>query len=253
MVKVNGFIGAPVNDCGQLKVIGHSNCDEISLAVIDPKQVCDPIFTRSLNEFEVGVGAKIKGTRSLRESQIWTHSGSKVMQKVSAFGPAHAEQARKLYQVKRSQQEDTLNCFEEPESTDVHSGRHVWLSKNEKAQVSTNGFHLPEEPIHYEQRVIYRKCGEKKGPLPEIFEPNQPILKIVKITPRPNRDCASPKTSSDVGQIGNPSDRFVKEEPLTIEDKILRKGPCITTLQILGEISSAVYLRQSYSPFVRIL
>jgi len=246
MVKVNGSIGARTNDCGGLKVIGHSNCDEISLAVIDPMQVCDPIFTRSSKEFEVGVRGNINGTRSLRENQIWTHSGSKVMQKVSAFGPAHAEQARKLYQIKKSQQRDTLHCFEEPERSDVHSG-------NKKAQVSTNNVDLPKEPVHYEQRVIYRNCREKTGPLPEIFEPNQPILKIVKITPRPNRVCVGAKKSSEVGQIGNPSDRFVKEEPLTIEDKILQKGPCITILQILGEISSAVYLRQSYPPFVRIL
>jgi len=253
MVKINGSMGAPTNDGGDLKVIRQSNCDEISFAAIDPVQVCDTIFTKSLNEFEVGVGAKTKDTSSLIESEIWKHSVSKVMQKVCAFGPAHAEQARKLYQIKRPQQEDTLHCFEEPEHSDIYSGRQVWISKHEKAQVYTNEVDLPKEPVHYEQRVIYRNCREKKGPPPEIFEPNQPILKIVKITPRPNRDCASPIAFSEAVQNGNSSDGFVKEEPLTLEDKILQKGPYITILQILGEISNAVYLSQSYPPFVRIL
>jgi len=112
MVEVEDFIEAPANNCLLPKVLGNSNCHNVSMGTIDPIYTRDPIFIRSSNEGALDSGAEIKSTTSRRESQRSMRVGSKVMRKVSAFGPAHAEQARKLYQIERTQHDKRLQSFE---------------------------------------------------------------------------------------------------------------------------------------------
>jgi hypothetical protein len=52
---------------------------------------------KSLNGGALKVGAKTKCMRNPMESQLLIRNNSKVVQKISSFGPAHAEQARKLF------------------------------------------------------------------------------------------------------------------------------------------------------------
>jgi len=234
MVEVKGFIGAPANNCLLPKVLGNSNC--VSMGTIDPIYTRDPIFIRSSNEGAPGKGAEIKSTRSPTESQRSMRGGSKVMRKVSAFGPAHAEQARKLYQIKRTQHEKRLQSFESTDRSHVQLGHYITISKHDKAQVSTQGVHLPKDPVQYEQRVKYTNSGGKRVPALEMHEPNQPILKIVTIAPRPNKESTGKlKISSEVEHVGKSREVFEKEQPSKLGDKI-QKGPCITILQILSEI-----------------
>jgi len=239
MVETKGFIGAPANNCLLPKLLGNSNC--VSMGTIDPMYP-HPIFIRSSYEGAPGHGAEIISTRSPKESQRSMRGGSKVMRKVSAFGPAHAEQARKLYQIKRTQHEKRLQSFESTDRSHVQSGRYITISKHDKAQVSTQGVQLPKDPVQYEQRVKYTNSGGKRVPAPEMPEPNQPILKIVTIAPRPNRKSAGkPKISSEVEYVGKSRETFVKDQAPKLGDTI-QKGPCITIFQILGEISSSIYL-----------
>jgi len=239
MVDAKGFIGAPANNCLLPKVLGNSNC--VGMGSIDPIYPRDPIFIRSSNEGALVNGAEIISTRSPRESQRSMRGGSKVMRKVSAFGPAHAEQARKLYQIRRTQHEKGLQNFESTDHSHFQSGRYITISKHDKAQVSTQVVQLPKDPVQYEQRVKYTNSGGKRVPAPEMHEPNQPILKIVTIAPRPNKESAGkPKISSEVEYVGKSREVFVKELPSKLGNKV-QKVPCITIFQILDEISS--YLR----------
>jgi len=239
MVEAKGFIGAPANNCLLPKVLGNSNC--VTMGSIDPIYPRDPILIRSSKEGVLANGAEIISTRSPRESQRSMRGGSKVMRKVSAFGPAHAEQARKLYQIRRTQPEKRLQSFESADRSRFQSGHYITISKHDKAQVSTQGVQLPKDPVQYEQRVKYTNSGGKRVPTPNMHEPNQPILKIVTIAPRPNKESAGkPKISSEVEDAGKTREVFMKEQPSKRGDKV-QKVPCITILQILGEISS--YLR----------
>jgi len=239
MVEAKGFIGATANNCLLPKVLGNSNC--VSMGSIDPIYPRDPVLIGSLNEGVLANGAAIISTRSPRESQRSMRGGSKVMRNVSAFGPAHAEQARKLYQIRRTQNEKRLQSFESTDRSGFQSGHYITISKHDKAQVSTQGVQLPKDPVQYEQRVRYTNSGVKRVPTPNMHEPNQPILKIVTIAPRPNKDSAGkPKISSEVEYVGKSREVFEKEQPSKFGDMI-QKVPCITILQLLGEVSS--YLR----------
>lgn len=52
---------------------------------------------KSLHGGALKGGAKPKCMRNPMESQLLIRNNSKVVQKISSFGPAHAEQARKLF------------------------------------------------------------------------------------------------------------------------------------------------------------
>jgi len=160
--------------------------------------------------------------------------------KISAFGPAHAEKARKLYQIKGKQAEQGPEFL--PNHSHIQSVGYTQKSYCQNANVSTNEVNITKDPVHYGQRVPHRKSTEDQVPISTMTDANQPILKIVKITPRPNEERArNPKSSSDAGDTEYTREGLVKNDPLNIEDRVQQNYPCATILQILGEISSSIY------------
>jgi len=241
MKKVKGCIGVPANDCQLCKVLGHSNSHKFHTATTHNVQICGPPITGSLSGATGENGAKIKSTNNRSESRkLDMREASKVMPKISAFGPAHAEKARKLYQSKGIQTEKG------PEFSPSHF--HIqpvgFLQKLycQNAEVSTNEINITKDPVHYGQRVPHRKSSEDQVPISKVTDANQPILKIVTITPRPNEERArKPKSSSDAGETVYSREGLVRNDPLNIEDRVQQNYPCATILEILGEISSSIY------------
>lgn len=104
---------------------------------------------------------------------------------------------------------------------------------------------MPKDPVYYEQRKINRNSKVKQLAFPARLKENQPLLRIAMITPRPDRTCGiNPKNTIETETSRNSRERFEKEEPFKLEDKLLQKVPCITILQLLRELSSPVYLTE---------
>lgn len=240
MKKVKGNIGVHINDCQLCKVLGHSDSHKFHKATTHTVQICGPPITESLSGATGKIGIKSKSTNNQSESRkLVLCEASKVVPKISAFGPAHAEKARKLYQIKGRQAE--LGPEFLPNQSHIEPVGNNQKSYCQNATVSTNEVKITKDPVHYGQRVLQRKSTEDQVPISTMTEANQPILKIVKITPRPNEERArNPKSSSDAGDDVNTREGLVKNDPLNIEDRV-QNYPCATILQILGEISSSIY------------
>jgi len=237
MKKVNGYIGVSTNECQLWKLLGHSNSCKAHEATINRIRIRG-CTVRSLNEEVRDSGAKTKITSNQSESQLLLREVSKVGQKVSAFGPAHAEKARKLYLIKGSQSQHMPIL---PNRSDIQLSRHIVKSHHQDAEDSTNEVNS-KDPIYYGQRVLYRNSKENPVSFTPVAELNQPILKIVTILPRPKKECVRrPKSFSDAGEIVYSREGFVKKESLSHEDKVQHNVYCSTILQILEEISSSIY------------
>lgn len=149
------------------------------------------------------------------KNSIQTHS--KVIQQVSAFGPAHVEQARKIYQSNGNQlNHENSICSIPPYRMKMHAGQML-VSQQGEAQIPTSRSHLRED----------------------MFEPSKPILKIATISSRPSSEFATkPKNLVDG-----------KNRECAREGLVERKVPqcskrgseidlsCLTILQFLEEIS----------------
>jgi len=240
MKKVKGYMGVPTNDYQLSKVLGHSNSYKFT-AITHSVQISGPPVIGPQSGVTGENGAKSKSANNQSESRkLVLRESSKVMSKISAFGPAHAEKARKIYQIKGMQAEQG------PEFLLNHS--HIppvcYSQKlyRQNAEVSTNQVNITKDPVDYGQRVPHTKSTEDQVPIATVTDANQPILKIVTITPRPNVERArKPKSSADTGQTVYSREGLVKNNPLNIEDGAHQNYPCATILQILAEISSSVY------------
>jgi len=241
MKKVKGNIGVPTNDCQLCKVLGHSNSHKFHTATTHTVQICGPHIIGSLSGATGENGVKSKSTNNQSESRkLVLREASKVVPKISAFGPAHAEKARKLYQIKGKQAEQGPEFL--ANQSHMQLDGYTQKSYCQNANVSTNEVNITKDPVHYGQRVPHRKSTEDWVPISTMTDANQPILKIVTITPRPNEERArNPKSSTDAGDIVYTREGLVKNDPLNIEDRVQQNYPCATILQILGEISSSIY------------
>jgi len=238
MKKAKRYIGVPTNDCKRCMVLGHSNSHKFYTATAHTVQICGPPITGSLSGATGENGAESKSTNHQSGSRkLVFREASKVMQKISAFGPAHAEKARKLYQIKGSQADQGPEFL--PNHSHIQPVGYIQKSNCQNAEVSTNEANIPKDPVHYGQRVPHRKSTEDQVSISTATDENQPILKIVTITPRPNEERArKPKSFSYAEETVHSREGLVKKDQLNIEDRAQQNYPCATILQILGEISS---------------
>jgi len=241
MKKVKGYIGVLANDCQLCKVLGHSNSHKFHAATTHTVQICGPLVTGSLSGATGENGVKSKSTNNQSESRkLVLREASKVMPKISAFGPAHAEKARKLYHCKGIQAEQGPKFLSN--HSHIQPDGHMQKSYCQNAEVCTNEIQITKDPVHYGQRVPNRESSEDQVPISTVADANQPILKIVTITPRPNEERASKqKRSSDAGENVYSREGLVRNDPLNIEGRVGQNYPCATILQILGELSSSIY------------
>jgi len=240
MEGVNGRSGLSAEVYTSYMVPGHQNFHVTHTAQTDKIRTS----FESLTEGVVELGAKSNYQKDLRENQQLKRAGSKVTRKVAAFGPAHADQARKLYQFKATQpirSDKIWTSF--LSSSNMQFGRHILLSHHEQDLMSANGGHLLEEPVYHRNLVHYIDLKKKWAPSSLQLE-SQPILKIVTISPRPNGASArKSKISFNAKHLKTFKAGLVKDERVNSEDKTKQKDPSrLTIFQILGEISRCVYL-----------
>jgi len=241
MKKAKGYIGVPTNDCKRCKVLGHSCSHKFYTATTHTVHICGPPITGSSSGATGENEAKSKSSNNQSESRkLVLREASKVMQKISAFGPAHAEKARKLYQIKGIRAERGPEFL--PNHSHIQPVGYIQKSYCQHAEVSTNEVNITKDPVHYGQRVPHRKSTEDQVSVSTATDENQPILKIVTITPRPNAERArKPKSSSDAGETVYSREGLVKNIALNNKDRVQQNYPCATILQILGEISGSIY------------
>jgi len=241
MKKAKGCTGLATIDYKLGKVLGHSNSHKFYTATTHTVQICGPLVTGSLCGATGENGAKSKRTNNQSESRkLVLRKAAKVMQKISAFGPAHAEKARKLYQIKGIRAERGPEFL--PNHSHIQPVGYIQKSYCQHAEVSTNEVNITKDPVHYGQRVPHRKSTEDQVSVSTATDENQPILKIVTITPRPNAERArKPKSSSDAGETVYSREGLVKNIALNNKDRVQQNYPCATILQILGEISGSIY------------
>jgi len=113
-------IGKNAVDSQLLNIPGHSSCLKAKAYAPPtyPRRIGHHAGLNSVTQIAQDHGGKTISQEYPRERRPMYRKGPKAPQKVSAFGPAHAEQARKIYQM---------------------TGSHVMLSHHEQAHFSTNG------------------------------------------------------------------------------------------------------------------
>jgi len=154
----------------------------------------------SLNGGIQNVGAKAKCTRIPIKSQVLTRDSSKVVQKIVSFGPAHAEQARKLF------------------------------GHRDKVRVEQVG-----KLFGHSATRNARKAHVSFRP---VLGLNRPILRIASISPRSTAKNAMKFKYSEVEISSRSREGFVREGPLKSEDKMRQKCTSSTTiLEMLEELS----------------
>lgn len=180
--------------------------------------------TRSLSgETAATLGMKTKRMLLQRDSKVKQVNRPNVMQKVSAFGPAHAEYARKLFNSEGRQCSNGYgDCLVPPFHPSVQ-GRHTLVSNREQTLIRTTRSHLPQ------------------GHVSDLHEPHyrRPTLKIAMITPRP--DCKiENKPRNSASADGYAREGVREKNSLYSMEKVSENGSCPTILQLLCEISDPI-------------
>jgi len=222
MEKAIVKFGVARGDSQLLKIPGHSSSlkPKAYAPPTDPRRIRHHAGLNSVTQIAEDRGGKTTTQEYPRERRpMYNRKGPKAMQKVSAFGPAHAEQARKIYLMK---------------------GSHVLLSHHEHAQISTNGDQLHEQPMHQGQRVQYGTSSKKEVPLADMLEQNQTILKIVRISARPGKCTSKLRNSFDVEHNECARKEVGEMKPVNYKYGVGQKDMSSwTTLQILESLSSS--------------
>jgi len=111
----------------------------------------------------------------------------KVKQKVSAFGPQHAERARRYYQTKRTQPIQEFGQITIPPYRPSYG--HVQVSGHSQTQ-ATEGVDLRREPVlvtSLNKKALYTDSLKSQVPVPDTFQASENVLKIAKISTRPSK------------------------------------------------------------------
>jgi len=107
-----------------------------------------------------------------------------IKQEIAAFGPKHAEHARRFYQSKGTQPfKQVMVPPYQPNYGPMQVSRH------RKTQV-TKGSYLVGEPVHdrsVNQTVLYTDSLKGQVPVPVTSQLYETVLKVAKISPRPNK------------------------------------------------------------------
>jgi len=214
-----GSIKIPAKECHLRKVFAYSN-------------KAHPNVMKTTVEPALHAAAKTKCTKKSRGSRLRMCDSSKVRQKVSAFGPAHAEQLRKLYHVKETRNEESQTGYNVSKRFSHQFGRHILISNDESAQ---RVYHTSS----FAKRVssIRNECYTESEKRVQHSLMLKPLVRIATIQQRPDgKSVSKPKHSLDIIECNvHTNEGFVKEERLKCEDKI---GQKCTIFQLLGEMSS---------------
>jgi len=216
-----GSIKLPAKECYMRKVFAFSNSNNTHPNVI--KTSVEPTLHAA---------AKPKCTKNSGRSRLRMCDSSKVTQNVFAFGPAHAEQARKLYQVKQTQNEERQTGCKVSKRFNRQFGRHILLSNHASAQSVYHTSSLAKRASS-----ILGECNAESQKIRVQHSlMRQPLVRIASIQQRPNgKSVSKPKHSLEIECNVYTNEGFVKEEPSKCEDKT---GPKCTIFQLLEEMSS---------------
>jgi hypothetical protein len=172
-----GSIKLPTKECHVWKVVAHSKSNK-----------ADPTDIKRSSERGLQAEGETNCTTNSRQSEPLMRNGSKAMRKVTAFGLAQAEQARKMYQIKRAQHVNRKTCFDLIKRSHQQFAHQILIPTNQSTQ---RVYH----PNSLAQRAssMQEKSDRKTHPLK-----HQPFVRIASITSRPNgRFVRKPKNSSD--------------------------------------------------------
>jgi len=154
-----------------------------------------------------------------RESKLKHVNRPKAMKKVTAFGPAHAEFARKLFHSKDTQCSNGYgDIVVHPFHPSVQHSRHTLVSN--RYQVRTARNHLPHCPIYNVHGPQYRK----------------PIFKIALISPRSDSKIVNKPRSAE----GYAKEGVGEKNSFYPMKKVSENGASPTILQLLCEISDHI-------------
>jgi len=216
----------------------------VHITPTDPSRIRNHTVLNSVTQIPTNLRGKTTHGEFQVKSQPLCRKGTKAMQQVSAFGPAHAEQARKFYQLKgfRNKQRHK-NCLGVQRRCNIHNGSKIMLSQHEQTQVGTYGGQLLKDPKYRGRRVQHGTSCKKEVPLSDMNEQNQPILKLAKISSRPNKYTSKQINTSNVEHCECAGEHFLEKKPLSYKNGVGGKYvTSLTLLQILENIPSTAYL-----------
>jgi len=198
---------------------------------------CEP-----LSYINPSVGSEGPAYRKNRESKRPVHPNfPKIKQEVSAFGPKHAEHARRFYQSKRTQ---PIQQFQQVMVRPNYG--HTEVSGHRQTQV-TEGVHLLGESAigrSLNPTALYNDSLKSQVPVPDTSLPYETVLKIAKISPRPSKKQPT-KNKTSFGFGVKLSNHKVERGSLKKSDNFEDNGREIDlsnapVFQILCEISNTL-------------
>jgi len=167
-----------------------------------------------------------------------------IKQEVSAFGPQHAEIARRFYQSKRTQPiQEFRPIMIQPYRQNLAP---VYVSCHKQTQV-TEGVYLHEEPVFgrsLNQTALYTDRTKSQVPVPDTSQTSENVLKIAKISRRPSKQQPT-KTKASIGfgveLLNNKVERgSVKKSDDFLDSARGRDLSNAPVFQILCEISNTL-------------
>jgi len=112
---------------------------------------------------------------------------SKIKQEIAAFGPKHAEHARRVYQSKGTQPlQEFMQIMASPYRPNYDP---MQVSRHRRSQVTKRSY-LLREHVHdasVNQTALYTDSLKGQVPFPVTYKPKETVLKVAKISPRENQ------------------------------------------------------------------
>jgi len=247
MEKVIGKNGFTEGDFQLLNIQRHSNClpARAHTTPIDLSVIRNHAVLNSVTQTASYLKGKTTYGEYHGERQPMCRQGPKPIQQVSAFGPAHAEQARKLYQFKGTLHKHRhKNSLSLPHHCNINHGSVILLSQPEHTQNCRNGGHLPKESKQCGQRVQHGTSCKREVIPANMLEQNQPILKWATLSSRPGKCTSKLRNALNVEDCEYAREDYVGKKPLNFKNRAGEKDlSSFTILQILENISSTLYLQ----------
>jgi len=164
---------------------------------------------------------------------------SKIKQEVAAFGPKHAEHARRVYQSKGTQPlQEFMQIMASPYGPNYDP---MQVSRHGRSQVTKGSYQLREH-VHdrsVNQTALYTDSLKGQVPFPVTYKPNEIVLKVANISPQPNNKQPTKTTGLKV--------LYLKvEHGLAKKSDVFQDSGCELDLsnapifQILCEISNSL-------------
>jgi len=207
--KVNEKYGKPIENNGKCWKAHNGRSDHIR-----------EHSTQSLSgETAATLGMKTKRMLLQRDGKLKHVNRPKVIQKVSAFGPAHAEYARELFHSKDTQSSNGYgDYFVQPFHPSLQDGRHTLISNREPVRTTKN--YMSQGPIRDVHWAQYRK----------------PIFKVARITPRSDGRTVNKSRSAE----GYAKEGVEGKNSFCSMEEVSKNEACPTIFQLLCEISDHI-------------